>query len=213
MADTTAFAEFPTDNFDPFGLNGQNPADVTDPEPQYTEPQNVANERKRSAKAKAYEAQVNAIVSAWFKASVGKPGMVADAAALSLYGPNLAEKTGDLAAHDPRIGKFIDALNGGVENPYLAMIAAALPLALQLIRNHEPILEPNPRTFRIPFSKTKKNPNGRSLGIKKFGIKLGVFRHQTDDPERLYKYVFEESSAMRAAMEQQGITIARYPHR
>jgi hypothetical protein len=87
----TEFAQFPADpEFDPFGANGQAPADVTDPEQQYTEPQNVAKEKKRSRKAQEYEAQVNTLVSAWFKASVGKPGTVADAAALSLYGPNLA---------------------------------------------------------------------------------------------------------------------------
>jgi hypothetical protein len=210
----TEFAQFPADpEFDPFGANGQAPADVTDPEQQYTEPQNVAKEKKRSRKAQEYEAQVNTLVSAWFKASVGKPGTVADAAALSLYGPNLAEKTGDLAARDPRIGKFIDALNGGVENPYLAVIAAALPLALQLVRNHEPVLQPNPRLFRVPFSKSKKNPDGRHVRLKKFGIKLGMFRHQTDDPERLYKYVFEESPQMRVAMESQGIAIARFPRK
>jgi hypothetical protein len=199
-------------SFDAFSGNGQAPHDVTDPEPKYTEPKpEVAQEKKRSRRALEYEAQINGLISSWFKASVTRPGTVADAAAISLYGPNFAKKGGDLAAHDKRIGAFLKALEGGVENPYLAAIAVGLPLALQLIRNHEPVLEPQMRRLRIPFSKSKKHPEGRRWTLKKFGLRLGMFRHQTDDPQRLYNYVFNESPAMRKAMEAQGITVARFP--
>lgn len=198
--------------FEPFSANGQPANDVTDPEQQYTEPHNVAEEKKRTRRAQQYEAQVNQLVSAWFKGSVSKPGFVADAAALSLYGPNFAEKAGDLADHDKNVARFIDALNGDVvSNPYLALVAASLPLALQIIRNHEPVLEPKARLFRIPFSKSKKHPEGRSLNFKKLGIRLGLLRHQTDSPERIYRYVFVDNPLMRKAMEEQGITVARLP--
>lgn len=211
--DDPEFAPDFVPGFDPFSGNGHEPTDVSDPEQRYTEPDpSVAQEKKRSRKAQAYEAQVNGLISSWFKASVGRPGTVADAAALSLYGPNFAEKTGDLAAHDPRIAKFIDVFNGDIaSNPYLAAVAAGLPLALQLIRNHEPVLEPQSRLFRIPFSKSKKHPNGRTLKLSKFGIRLGFFRHQTDDPQRLYDYVFTQSAAMMATMKAQEITVARFP--
>lgn len=203
--------QFPPE-FEPFSANGQPTPDVTNPEGQYAEIHNVAEEKKRSVKARKYEAQANKVISSWFKASVSKPGFVADAAALSLYGPPLAEKVGDLAEHDPRVARFIDTLNGDViSNPYLATIAAALPLTLQLIRNHEPELEPKPRIFRIPFSKSKKRPEGRRLSLKKFGIRLGLFRHQTDSPEKLYEYVFAKNPVMQQAMADQGIKIASMP--
>jgi len=215
MTDNT-YTEFPAAEFgssyDPFGANGKPAEDPTAPDENYTQPDpNVAQEKKRTPTAKRYEAKMNGVMSSLFKASVNKPGYVADAAAISLYGGNFAEKVGDVAAHDPRIAKFLDTLDGGVDNPYLALVAAGLPFALQLIRNHEPQLEPNVRLFRIPFSKSKKRPQGRTVTFKKLGIKLGFLRHQTDDPERLYRYVFDENPMMRPAMEAQKITVARFP--
>jgi hypothetical protein len=110
----------------------------------------------RGTKAKLYERKVNKFFSKFTRATLGSPNAIPDSATVIKYGPDVAEKAGDLAARDE--GKWlataIDYFDGTADNPTLAFVAAALPMFLQLLRNHEPI-EVKETGIKIPFTKKR----------------------------------------------------------
>lgn len=59
---------------------------------------------------------------------------IADAAAITMHAPPIAEAINDLANEDPQVAAVLDRLL--VIGPYGAVLAAALPLAAQVITNH-----------------------------------------------------------------------------
>ena len=166
-------------------------------EPDQPQPQ-ITEKPKRSLRAKRYEKQVGAVLGAATRAAAEHPSTVPDAAALLYYGKNVAEKMGDLADADERVRKAIDIFSGGVENPYLAAFSSVAILGLQLVRNHEPKLEPEVRGLRIPFTK-------RVIKLK-FGIKLGRVRALTHDPKELTRAAF--TPEVKAFLQKQGVRVA-----
>lgn len=64
-------------------------------------------------------------------------GWYADAGAIGLHWPNVSRETANLAAQNESIGKAIDYLNNA--GPYAGILTAALPLALQILANHDRI--------------------------------------------------------------------------
>lgn len=58
----------------------------------------------------------------------------ADAGALGLYFPSIADEVAKLAAIDERVASVVDPIIQG--GPYTALIAAVLPMAMQLAVNH-----------------------------------------------------------------------------
>lgn len=153
------------------------------PDTEYDEPDDdflVARPRPRGAKT--YEKKTVSFLNTVVRFAIANPATVPDACAILMYGPDLAEKTGDLAAQDKRIARAIDFLADGTENPYAAFFTAVAPLVFQTIRNHEPQLEVKPRGLRIPFTK------GKRIGFK-FGIKLGRLRPVTHDPAAFANHV------------------------
>jgi hypothetical protein len=64
-------------------------------------------------------------------------GLYADAGAIGLHYPNVARETANLASQNETIGKAIDYLNSA--GPYAGLLTASLPLALQLLANHDRI--------------------------------------------------------------------------
>jgi hypothetical protein len=64
-------------------------------------------------------------------------GLYADAGAIGMHWPNVARETASLAAQNETIGKAIDYLNSA--GPYAGILTAAMPLALQLLANHDRI--------------------------------------------------------------------------
>lgn len=170
---------------------------IPDNEPDKPSPE-LASKRKRTARAKRYEARAAEILGAATRAAVEHPATVPDGAALLYYGKNFAEKMGDLADADERVRKALDAFSGGIENPYAAAFSSAAILALQIIRNHEPKLEPEVRGLRIPF--TKKTFKFR------FGIKLGRIRPLTHDPKALT--VAALTPDVISFLESQGVRVA-----
>lgn len=172
------------------------------PEPEYDEPSDdFIKKPTRPRGAIAYEKKVSELINTGMRAALGHEQTLADAAALIMYGPTLAEKVGNLAATDPRIARGIDFITDGTENPYASVAIAAMPLILQVIRNHEPQAEVSSgRTgFRIPF--TQKH-------IKlKFKIKLGRLRQLTNDPDAFTSWVLDRPD-IQAALAKQGINVA-----
>lgn len=62
------------------------------------------------------------------------PAFIADAAAVTMHTPPIAEAIDELANTDPQVAAVLDRLL--VVGPYGAVLAASLPLAAQIVTNH-----------------------------------------------------------------------------
>lgn len=68
-------------------------------------------------------------------AGMQRPVFAADAAAITVHAPNIAQALDDLAHERPEVAAVLDrVLQVG---PYGVLIAATVPLALQVLANHE----------------------------------------------------------------------------
>ena len=168
----------------------------------------------RGRTAKSYEKKIKTVMNVLFRQTVAHRATVPDAATILMYGPNFAEKWGDLAEHDKRVRRGIDMLLDGTENPYLAAAMATAPLLLQVYRNHEDALSPSgaveaikksrarvkerePRRVRIPFTK-------RYLEFR-WKLNVPAVKNLTNEPQQLASYVFSNPEIL-TAMQRAGIT-------
>lgn len=176
------------------------------PEPQYDTPGPRMSKAPRAPRnSKEYTDQTTDIIRMAVAFTAPNGATVADAAALIQYGDNVAEAVGALAAHDERVAAMLRVINGGTANPYSTAIMALAPLVLQIVRNHEPVLEPAVRGIPIPFLK-KKDGTKRVIRLR-FGVKLGRLRAVTNPPEKLYAAVYDNPEVMRS-LQKQGINVA-----
>jgi hypothetical protein len=118
----------------------------------------IVDAPKRTRRAVEYETKIAKLFSSIMRATAGSEKTLPDAAALLMHGPIIASKTGDLADQDDRVRRMVDMISSGTENPYLALAAAALPLAVQIVRNHE-TETPVRVGIRIPFTRGKRSIN------------------------------------------------------
>jgi hypothetical protein len=162
----------------------------------------VRAEKKRPQTAVDYEDKVKSFLHTVLKSTADSESTVPDAAAIIKYGPDFAEKTGDLAEHDPRVRKAIDLITAP-DNPYFAFIMAAAPLAIQIIRNHESDNQVESRELKVPFLKRKFRLRFR------LRLKNKWFRAFTSEPKILAKDVFSDP-AIAKALKDEGIDVA-YP--
>lgn len=199
-------ADIDFENLTPTGDVGGSIFDMPEPESSdddYDQPDSDFISRpSRPRGAKTYEKKVTSILNVALRSTINNEKSRPDAAAIIMYGPHLSEKAGDLAAQDKRVARAIDWLTEGTENPYAAVFAAAAPLILQVIRNHEPQLEVKPRGLKIPFTKGK-----RFLNFK-FGVKLGRLRPITNDPDAMTNHVFTNPDIIRKLVEQGILSVA-----
>lgn len=175
---------------------GPRPTDI----PQLHKPSIVADKQSRSERARAYEEKTAGLLNIFLKMTAANEGTVSDAAAIIEHGPALASKIGDLAHHDARVRHGIDIITSGTENPYAAVVMAALPLLSQIMRNHETETA-KPIEIRIPFTKRTFKP--------KFKVRLNVpiLRALTVGPRQLIERVFGDP-AHKAALINAGIDVA-----
>lgn len=159
--------------------------------------------KRRPTGAPEYEKKLKAILKGAFDLTVQNPATVVDAAAIYQYQERIVTKGAILATENKSFARGIDFLTEGTENSTIAFAAAVLPLALQIVRNHEPILEPVPRGFMIPIIKKKIK-----IPIK-VGIRLGRLRNATYEPRHMYDVVLKNPEVM-ATLLKQGITVAAY---
>lgn len=162
----------------------------------------VGGKHRRPRGAIAYEGKLRSIFATAIKSTAQHPNTVPDSAALILYSPKVAQKLGDLAAQNERLANGIDMIMEGTDNPVLAAAVAIAPLVFQLARNHEPVLEPRARGFRIPL--LMKKPFRLPI---KLGIRLGVFRNATFEPSSIADTVFGDPAVL-AAFAKQDIKVA-----
>lgn len=175
---------------------GPRPTDI----PTLTKPSILADKQSRSERARAYEEKTAGILNLAMRMCAGNETTVPDAAAFIAYGPPLASKIGDLAAHDQRVRHGIDLITSGTDNPYAAVVVAALPLISQIIRNHETETA-KPFEIRIPFTKRTFKPRVR------IRLNVPVLRGLTTAPSKIIDKVFGDPD-IRAALVTQGIDVA-----
>lgn len=164
-------------------------------------PQSAITEgTNRPQRARDYEEKVSGILNVAMKATAQSERTITDAAAIISHGPAFASKLGDLADHDPKVRKAVDFITSGTDNPYAAMMVAAIPLIAQIVRNHEteaPVkvgirIPFTKRTFKMPFRLQLRNPLLRSV---------------TQEPKDLASAVFE-NPAIRSALIKQRTEVA-----
>lgn len=113
-------------------------------------------EKKETPQARKYRLKVRHGINFLVTAFVQSPGTIPDAAALIYHGPQVSSAIGELADHDKRVAKAIDFITEDtIDNPYALAVVAMIPLLVQVIRNHETVVEQLPGKFkvRIPFTK------------------------------------------------------------
>lgn len=206
MSEPMDFSDFTAEDSDPLDefLDMREP-DEDVAAPSYDTPDlALADKRKRPVGAIKYEKKVRGILQTGFKLTVTNPATVTDAASILMEGPKIATTLGDLAASNDRVARAVDFLTEGNESPVAAACLAVTPLLLQLIRNHEPVLEPAMRGWKIPFTKRRIN--------LRFGIKLGRIRALTNDPGELYSHVYN-NPRISAALRKQDIVPAKPANR
>jgi hypothetical protein len=166
----------------------------------YTEPDaDFLKNPRRKRHAVEYENKVKSTLMMGTRFLFDNPNTVPDAATLIMYGPNFSRAMGDWAAEEPWVRKSIDFIAGGANNPGAAAMAALIPMALQILRNHEPVAEVvQPKRIRIPFTK-------RYISIK-FRIKLGKLRNLTNDPKAFTEHVLGNPQ-IRENLAKQGINL------
>lgn len=160
---------------------------------------------KRTQRAKDYEEKIEGLLNVAMRTCAGNPATVADAATILVHGPVLASKTGDLADADPRVRHAIDLITAGSENPYVALALAALPLATQLLRNHEAADLNGTRKvqLKIPFTRGK-----RTIGINlRFKLRNPFLRSMTVEPRQISQAAFG-NPAIAEALKAQGVEVA-----
>jgi hypothetical protein len=182
--------------------------------------------KPRTAISREYETRVKAMLKAGVFGAINL-GDLPDAAAIIHYGPDWAAAVGDLADADERIRKGLDMLTTPA-NPYAMFLVASIPLATQLIRNHEKQAQTARLTFRQRRAYRKEHPAEFASTSTTFGIPVGFGRHinirfrfrirnplkliassarsQTFEPDGLTVKVFSDAK-LRAALEKQGIRI------
>ena len=160
----------------------------------------LADERKRSPKAEKYEQKARNVFRWAFAITVRNPKTLPDAATILMHGPATAEAFGDLAAQNEKIARAIDMLEDTTDNAMLALMMAATPFIAQLLRNHEPVAEVEPKGFRIPFTQ-------RTVRVK-FNLKLRRLRMMTNEPAALTTHVFSNQE-LQEKLAKQGIRVVQ----
>jgi len=158
----------------------------------------IIDKPERTPRAKKYEKKANKSIGTLTRLLLQRPATVPDAATLMLYGPDVAETFGDLADKNPRVAKIIEMFEESTDSPVLAVISATTPLLLQLIRNHEPVLEPKERTIKLGMFNVRIP--------RKIGVRLGLLRGITHDPDAILKNVFGDPDVVEA-LRRNGVTV------
>lgn len=202
------------------GLPDAPPAPVEDLFPDETAGYDSASEEilsnvgKRPVGAAAYQRKVNNLLTAGVAATAGNPATVADAAAILIHGKKIAHSVGDLAAENKRVADIVDFLNGGTATPIVATVAALVPFALQIFRNHEPEIS-NVSRISLPFTKGKIGINIPSRFRLRFNSKTKDML--TNDPQMLvYQAFLSEAAQQKKVVEKlagKGIGVAPYTPR
>ena len=176
------------------------PTDIPAFVPSFSTQSIIGEKKSRSEKARAYDEKVQGVLSLAMRIFASNENTVADAAVFIEHGEAFASKMGDLAAHDKRVAHGIDLITTGTENPYAAVVVAALPMIAQFIRNHETETA-KPFEIRIPFTKRTFKPK------IKVRLNIAFMRALTVQPGQFIRNVFGRED-VRAALIESGVEVA-----
>lgn len=177
-----------------------------------------------SAEAREYQERVNSILKETLKYRLGAGTIsgLADVSAILAYGPDFAERTGVLAAHDDKAKKAIDMLTAP-DNPWVLFAFAALPLIGQVLRNHDEDVTRIRRGWskearaerraqketRAVAPKPKIRLFKREITLPfRLRIKLSLFRPNSVEPQVLINQVMGSDKVRKAIHEKYGVKIA-----
>lgn len=188
------------------------PPEPTPPRVPFDEPDSrVVREPRRKNGSGHYEQQLAAINRAAIKTLAKREETLPDAAILLLQGPDFCKAWGNAAAEHDKIARAIEWLAEPTDNPLLLAIFATAPIVLQMFRNHEPMLQPKPRGFRVPFLKDKDG-NRRVIRLPKIGIRLDNipgYEAATNEPSWLVRHVFGNADVQKE-LKKQGIDVTEF---
>lgn len=166
-------------------------------------PDDFLKGQPRPRGAIAYEKKIKRIEVSFMRYTIQNPKTVADAAAIITYGAQLAKSGGDLAAKDKRFADAVDFLSEGAGNPYLEFAMAAGIMAMQIMRNHEPVVEREPK-HKIRIFK-------REFGLR-IRFKLGRFRKLTQEPKQFTADVLGNPDVQKMLVKYHGIRLTETPN-
>jgi hypothetical protein len=161
--------------------------------------------KPKTAVAREYEAKAQAILGLLTRGTIGNPQTIADAAAYIAYGDKMAAATGELADEYEPARRFIDAI-ASPSSPLVGFALTLLPLAAQLLRNHEKeVIKPArmiSTTIKIPF---RKKPLTVKIPLR---VRLTKsLRAQTVEPKAIASMVFSNPDVVKA-LKKRGIDVA-----
>lgn len=145
--------------------------------------------RPKTAVAREYEKKAAAILNATMRQTIGNPATVRDAAAIIAAGDGICASAGEFAEQDEHVRKFIDLI-ATPANPALMFIMAIVPLAAQILRNHETETPPvkATRAFKVPFLKKNISVSMRlhprlPKKMRSFTVEPNAMMNVFDHPE------------------------------
>ncbi len=92
--------------------------------------------KTETARAKEYRGKVSSLLSTVMQARLGSPDGLPDVSAILQRGPATALRAGALADENESFRKAIDLITAP-DNPAVMFALAAIPLVMQVFRNHE----------------------------------------------------------------------------
>jgi hypothetical protein len=182
--------------------------------------------RPRTAVAREYEHKTQAALNTIMRFCAQNKNTVPDAATIIAYGDDFAAAVGDVAGISPQVRKGIDIILSP-ESPWLALAIAGIPMATQMIRNHQESIQQAQANFKSrPDRATRKAQKAEvkanrprvhfKLGKREFSIsmpvkiKLGFMMAQTVESDKLSDAVFHNEQVVKA-LRKRGINVAGYP--
>jgi hypothetical protein len=181
--------------------------------------------RPRTATAREYEMKTRAALNTVLRFCVQNTNTVPDAATIIAYGDDFAAAVGDVADISKPIQHGIDVILSP-ESPWLALAIAGIPMASQLIRNHQTQIAAAQSNFKNRPDKTARkaqraeNKANRprvhfKLGKREISfsvpvkLKFGFLMSQTVEPKKLADGVFNNEQVVKA-LKKRGINVTGY---
>lgn len=181
--------------------------------------------RPKTATAREYEKKAQSALNAVMRFCAQSSNTVPDAAAIIAYGDDFAAAVGEVADINKRTRQMIDVVLSP-ESPWLALAIASIPLATQLMRNHEASIAKVQANVRSrPDKATRKAQRAEAkasrpkMRFKAMGrqfeitvpvrLKIGFLMSQTTEPDKLADAVFRNEQVVKA-LKKRGISVNGY---
>jgi hypothetical protein len=178
--------------------------------------------RPKSGVAREYEKKTASALNSCMRLLVQNPKTVADGAAIIAYGDDFAAAVGEVAEVNKRTRQMIDLVLSP-ESPWMTLAIAGIPLATQLIRNHQAsvadAVHNRPGKDARKAARAEAKANRPKVTFKLFKrefkvtipirFKLGFLMSQAVEPAALSDAVFSNPDVAKA-LKKRGIKVAEH---